>query len=243
MSPIGHRLSQIIPDNPAAALFQREWQTYRKMVDQNYLFHREVYARLHRILLDEAPSPFRFLDIACGDAGSTADALRGTPIASYYGIDLSRTALDIAGKSLATLRCPVDLREDDFATALHEWHEPIDVAWIGLSLHHFQTPAKLDLMREVHRILRPGGLFLIYENASRDGEDRESWLRRWDEQKPLWTAYTPEEWNAMMAHVHASDLPETNARWHDLGQQAGFSEARELFVAPSDLFRMYCFGA
>jgi SAM-dependent methyltransferase len=244
VSLIDRRQPQIaIPDNPAAALFQREWHTYRKMVDHNYLFHSEVYARLRQILLDEAPPRFRFLDIACGDAGAIVTALKGTSIANYHGIDLSRTAIDIAGKSLAALACPVELREGDLAEALHEWSEPIDVAWIGLSLHHFHTPAKLDLMREVRRVLRPGGLFLIYENTSRDGEDRESWLRRWDEQKSLWTAYTPEEWNAMMAHVHASDFPEANARWHELGQQARFSQVRELFVAPTDLFRMYCFRA
>jgi hypothetical protein len=40
------------------------------------------------------------------------------------------------------------------------------------------------------------GFFLIYENASPDGEDRDDWLRRWDDQKPWWTALAPEEWDA-----------------------------------------------
>jgi hypothetical protein len=55
-------------EEPAAALFQQQWQLYRKFVDSNFFYHREVYARLHRILVDEAFQPFRFLDIACGDA-------------------------------------------------------------------------------------------------------------------------------------------------------------------------------
>jgi SAM-dependent methyltransferase len=232
-----------IADNPAAALFQHEWQTYRKMVDHNYLFHREVYARLRQVLLDEAPRPFRFLDIACGDAGATVNALTGTPIARYHGIDLSPTALGIARHTLAALACPVDLREGDFVEALRAWRAPVDVAWIGLSLHHFPIGAKLDLMRQVGRIVGPRGLFLIYENTSPDGEDREGWLRRWDEQEPLWTAYTPDEWDAMRTHVHAADFPETTTRWHELGHAAGFREVRELFVAPTDLFRMYAFRA
>jgi hypothetical protein len=49
------------------ALFQKQWQVYRKVVDNNYLFHREAYDCLHRILVDDAVQPFRFLDLACGD--------------------------------------------------------------------------------------------------------------------------------------------------------------------------------
>ena len=29
---------------PALALFQKQWQLYRKVVDYNYLFHRESYS-------------------------------------------------------------------------------------------------------------------------------------------------------------------------------------------------------
>ena len=68
-------------DQPALALFRQQWQLYRKLVDNNYLFHREAYAQLHRILLDEAVQPFRFLDIACGDGSATVEALRGTRVA------------------------------------------------------------------------------------------------------------------------------------------------------------------
>ena len=48
-------------DQPALALFRQQWQLYRKLVDNNYLFHREACARLHRIFVEEAVQPFRFL--------------------------------------------------------------------------------------------------------------------------------------------------------------------------------------
>src|SRR5215470_14122252 len=89
-----------MPDEPAAALFQRQWQLYRKCVDNNYFYHREVYGRLHRILIDEAVQPFRFLDIACGDARATVETIKGTRVAHYYGIDLSQVALELASKAL-----------------------------------------------------------------------------------------------------------------------------------------------
>src|SRR5262249_43482807 len=104
--------------NPAAALFEQEWLTYRKMVDNNYTFHREAYAELHRALVDEMARPFRFLDIACGDASVTVTALRGTRIAHYRGIDLSQAALDLARGALAELTCPVILERRDYVEAL-----------------------------------------------------------------------------------------------------------------------------
>ena len=231
-------------DEPMMALFQHQWHLYRKSVDNNYFYHREVYARLHRILVDEAVQPFRFLDIACGDAKATVETLKGTRVAHYYGIDLSQAALELASKALESLGCPVTLDHRDFVEALHDWPEPVDVAWIGLSLHHLLAPAKLSLMREIRGIVGDSGLFLIYENASPDGEDRDAWLRRWERQNQLlWTALTTEEYEAMKAHVRANDFPETTSQWQSLGREAEFGRVRELFVAPTDLFRMYCFQA
>jgi SAM-dependent methyltransferase len=228
-------------DASTVAVFQQDWKLYRKMVDNNFLFHREAYGWLHDVLVDEVARPFRFLDIACGDASASAGALRGTKLAHYHGIDFSAAALDIAGRTLKMLNCPVTLEQRDFLEAIANWKQAVDVAWIGLSLHHLLTPEKLSFMRNVRKILSPGGMFLIYENTSPDGEDRVHWLQRWDLQKPFWTAYSEEEWNAMAAHVHAADFPETDESWHRLGREAGFAGTKEVFAAPTDLFRMYCF--
>jgi hypothetical protein len=59
----------------------------------------------------------------------------------------------------------------------------------------------------------------------------------------MWTGYTAEEWNAVSAHVHAADFPETISGWHALGIAAGFNSGEEVFTAPTDLFRMFCFRA
>jgi Methyltransferase domain len=231
------------PDASAQALFHQEWQIYRTMIDHNYLYHREVYGCLHRILIDEAPQPFRFVDVACGDATEIVGALRGTRISQYHGIDLSRTALDIARPAVAALGCPVKLEQRDLVEALRDRAEPADVVWISLSLHHLLTPAKHAVMRAIRGIVGERGLLMIYEPASPDGEDRAGWMRRWDEQQPVWTAYKPAEWDRLVDHVHAADFPETASRWHELGREAGFDTVQEVFVAPSNLLRMYRFEA
>jgi SAM-dependent methyltransferase len=223
--------------NSAAEIFEREWQTYRTIVDNNYLFHREAYDCLRRIA-EKFERPFEFLDIACGDASATVGALTGTNVARYFGIELSSAALTIATKNLRALGCPVELQRGDFVEALAAWQRPVDIAWIGLSLHHLHAPEKLAVMREVRRIVGDNGLFAIYENASPDGEDRAGWLHRSDLTVTNWKAYSREEWNAMVAHVHANDFPETTSRWQALGHEAGFRVAQEVFVTPTDLYRM-----
>jgi len=105
----------------AASIFQQEWRLYRKMVDLDYLFHREAYRRLGEVLFEEAPRSFRFLDLACGDASAATEALEGADIASYCGIDLSAEALRIARAALAKLQCPVSLRQGDFVETLTSW--------------------------------------------------------------------------------------------------------------------------
>jgi SAM-dependent methyltransferase len=230
-------------DSPGQAIFHMQWQIYRKIVDRNYLCHREVYARLHHILCEEAAQPFRFLDIACGDAGSSAAALLGTCVAHYHGIDQSAAALALAREALAVLSCPVTLEQRDFIEALSKYPSSVDVAWIGLSLHHLHTLEKLAVMRAIRKAVNGGGLLVIYEPTSPEGEDRAEWLRRWERQRPSWTDYTAEEWETMTAHAYAADFPETIAGWHALGIDAGFSLVEEVFVAPTDLFRMFCFHA
>jgi hypothetical protein len=44
--------------------------------------------------------------------------------------------------------CPSTLDECDFVGALLDRPEPADVVWIGLSLHHLRSPAKLALMHQ-----------------------------------------------------------------------------------------------
>ncbi|WP_114947847.1 class I SAM-dependent methyltransferase [Microvirga calopogonii] len=222
------------------AIFQTQWQTYRKVIDRNYMFHREVYGLLHEILVTEAPQPFRFLDIACGDATGSAAALKETAVARYVGIDLSEQALALAAETLKPLPCPVTLVQADFAEALANWSEPVDVVWIGQSLHHLGTDAKGGVMHHVRRILNANGLFLIWEPTLSDGEDRDGWLDRFEHgSPPLWPDLDATEWDAMITHVRASDYPEPVAGWRALGLNAGFRTAETVFVAPTELARVY----
>lgn len=224
-----------------AMVFRQDWDNYRRIVRNNYLFHREAYATLRKVLVEEGGAPFRFLDIACGDASATVPALAGTTVAHYRGIDLSGEGLALAAKRLRKLCCPYDLDQRDFVEALRNRDLAADVAWIGLSLHHLRRPAKRLLMRHARRVVGDNGRLLVYENASPGQESRAAWLKRWDADRPRWRTFSDDEWETLSRHVHATDYPETDETWLTLGYEAGFGRARCLYASPNELFRLYCF--
>ena len=228
-------------DEQALELFRQQWSIYKKLIDQNYLDHVDAYGTLHRVLADEVESPFRVLDLACGDAAAMVGALKGTRVAHYHGIDLAAPALELASRNLDALGCPVKLEQRDFVEAMRNRPEPADVVWIGLSLHHLRTVDKRTLMGEVRGVVSERGRFLIYEPACLEGEDRAHYLGRYQRVARAWTSLTPAEWQALMTHVRTCDLPETTSSWLALGHDAGFGAADELFQASTNLFRIFCY--
>lgn len=229
-------------DEKAVEIFRQQWQLYRKFLENDYLGNAGAYAELHRFLTDDIGRPFRFVDLACGDASGIVPALQGTNIKHYRGVDLAQPALELARENLKGLPCEVTLEQTDFVTAMRGHAEVADVVWISLSLHHLPTEEKGTLIREVRRALPPEGAFLIYEPTRDDGEDRPQYLDRFEDiGRRDWTALTAEDFKEAMNHVRTCDLPETAAGWQALGNEAGFTRVAQLHVSPDDLFRMYCY--
>lgn len=221
------------------AVFNEQLSTYRRIVGENLMYHREVYALLRNLLAEEMPKPFTFLDIACGDASASAQSLKDTSIAQYYGIDLSTRSLELASENLKVLPCAIDLQCRDFLEAMATWSVPIDVAWLGMSLHHFQQIEKTQLMENVHKVLAPGGLFLIWEPTLLENETRAQWLDRFAGLRKAFAAITEAEFQAMESHMRLADFPESADTWLAMGRQAGFDEVEEIFVMPNRMGRVF----
>ena len=230
-----------IGTDDSQAMFNRHLTTYRKIAGANLMFHREVYGLLQILLSQEMPKPFRFLDIACGDAVASAAALKGSTIAHYYGIDLSPRSLELASESLKALPCPADLRCCDFVEAMADWPDIVDVAWIGMSLHHLQPQGKVRLMKNVRDALSRSGLFLIWQPTLLEGETRDEWLDRFSAYRNVWAALTDEEFAEMDAHVRLADFPESADTWKAMGREVGFSQAEQIFLMPNRFGRVFQF--
>ncbi len=235
-------IHQFVPDGEiidAAAMvqFEKQWGAYQKLVDSDVLSHKAVSRILNDALMGLS-RPFSFVDIACGDASLTKAALAGTLVKHYHGIDLSEPAIELAGRNLEGMPFEVDLDHEDFVAALEGRPQAADVAWCGLSIHHLHTAQKLELLRALRG--STGSFLMIYEPACRDGEDRDTYIRRiLDAYKQRWTMLNAREWEEIAHHVSTCDLPETASGWLDLGLRAGFAKAHQLFVDPPDGLRVF----
>jgi methyltransferase family protein len=226
-----------VDDAAALEQFQHQWDTYQKLVDHDSLAHKEVGAILHDSLM-AIPEPFDFLDIACGDAGQMRTALAGTKIRRYHGIDLSKPALELAAKNLEGAPFEVDLDHGDFVAALTGRQDPCDISWCSLSIHHLNTDGKRSLLQALRDSTRK--FLMIYEPTMLEGEDRAAYLERFARvNKPAWSYLTPEEWDQVYQHVSTCDLPETATAWTSLGREAGFAEARQVYLDRTGFYGLY----
>lgn len=98
----------------------------------------------------------RVLDLACGTATLTIAGKQNQPGAEITGLDGDPEILERARAKAAA--AGVDLRFDHALS--HQMPYPDDgfeVVLSSLFFHHLDREAKLATLREVHRVLKPGG--------------------------------------------------------------------------------------
>lgn len=101
----------------------------------------------------------RVLDVACGPGYLTrlaADA--ATPGGTALGIDASPTQIGYAQRVTRLENCTFRTAT---AEALDEPDESFDVVLSSLAIHHLPEDVRLQAVREMQRVLRPGGRVVI----------------------------------------------------------------------------------
>src|SRR5205823_419104 len=136
--------------------------------------------------------PGTVLDVGCGTGRLLRSARARWPGARLIGIDPSEGMID-AGRSLT----PAELHVAG-AEAIPLPDECIDIAFSTIAFHHWADPERG--LREVARVLRPGGGFVLVDNIGPD------WLARVLQDRPY---LTERERVAMWSE---SDLPVVEQR-------------------------------
>ncbi len=143
--------------------FDRWADTYEHSIEQ-WLF----FDRVHRALLRRAPAgfyPHAILDIGCGTGRLLRRMHVRWPTASLTGIDLSEKMVAQARKftpdaviyQASAERIPLDDATVELVTST-------------ISFHHWSD--QKQGIREVFRVLRPGGIFILIDTNIGHGQPR-----------------------------------------------------------------------
>lgn len=124
---------------------------------------------MSRIVRKWCPTPSRILDLGCGD-GILGDLLSSLfPSARMVLVDFSSPMLDAARKRFE-LKPSARFITADFGAP--EWlgklaeDAPFDIVVSGFAIHHQPDSRKQALYGEIHRLLKPSGIFLNLEHVA-----------------------------------------------------------------------------
>ena len=125
---------------------------------------RAIEVLRNRLGMDERSSAEHpnILDIACGTGDLSFEALHQMPNAQITGVDLAQPMLELFQKKAKTKNTHVTIQRGD-VEALPFPNNMFDGVIIGFGTRNFTD--LLIAFREIHRVLRPGGVFINLELA------------------------------------------------------------------------------
>jgi SAM-dependent methyltransferase len=196
--------------------FDRQWATYRAVVDHDLMQHRALTAALGEALeawLAARPAgaaPPRMVDLGCGDLAVMAPLLRRLPLGSYLGVDLSAPVLPRAANALGPVPYPCRWREQDLLAwaEAEPGPEPVDLLHSAFAIHHLGDDDKARFLRLCRRHLAPDGLFLWADVFRPPGEERPAYVARYVGRiRSGWGVLTPEQQQPVIDHLSQFDFP------------------------------------
>lgn len=101
----------------------------------------------------------RILEIGCGDGSFAQRVLDRYPTARYVGIDVAPEP----GRLFRGDASRASFRSVGSAEFRSESPEPFDLVLLVDVLHHVPTELRDDLLRDVQRLTRPGGHYVVKE--------------------------------------------------------------------------------
>lgn len=206
------------------SLFRKTWTLYDAISEKNYMFHREIYARVSDLLRQRRE--YSLLDLGCGNARFLAPCLHAHPPASYDGVDLSAVALEEAALKLSGLP-NMRWHETDMLESLRKEERCFDVIFSSFAIHHLRAEEKQELFHASERRLSPCGELIMVDVMREEGQSREHYLDGYlGNMRASWTAVPPDELELACAHVASFDFPETLADLTLMAETAGFSKPR-----------------
>ena len=128
--------------------------------------------RARQVLIEEArlEPGRRILDVGCGTGTLLLQIRRSFPSVETVGIDPDPKALARARRKAERQGTAVQL-DQGFADALPYPDASFDRVFSSMMFHHVEAAEKEKMLREVHRVLAPGGTFHLMDFAGPEASD------------------------------------------------------------------------
>ncbi|HET7539813.1 MAG TPA: methyltransferase domain-containing protein [Polyangiaceae bacterium] len=151
---------------------------------------------------DVAAGPARVLDVACGTGSALNQLALAHPGERYWGLDLSPFYLQHAGRRLAHVRNLSLVTENAESMPLAD--ASFEIVTCVYLFHELPARARRNVLREMHRVLEPGGLLVIEDAAQlSEAEDLRSFLENFalTMNEPFFFDYITSDLRALVAEA------------------------------------------
>lgn len=142
----------------------------------------------------------RLLDVGCGTGRTLHQLARAHPTLHLHGVDLSPAYIKLARKRLADVD-ELTLAVEN-AEALPWADATFDVATSVYLFHELPRNARRNCVRELHRVIKPGGLIVLEDSAQlADSPELASVLREFprDFHEPFYEDYLEDDLACLLA--------------------------------------------
>ena len=161
------------------------------------VMRRQIVPPITRFLRDESAT--RLLDIGCGTGRTLHQIARTHPSLRLWGVDLSPAYIEVARRRVRDAALAIENAEHlPFADGT------FDVVTSVYLFHELPRNARRNVVREMFRVLRPGGLLVIEDSAQyAESEEIATALREFPREfhEPFYADYLGDDLASMLGEV------------------------------------------
>lgn len=210
-------------------LFEQQWQTYRSVIENDWMEHRGVTATCASVLQawvaqhPERHGLARLLDLGCGDMAQMAPVFRALPLGTFVGVDLTEQVLPMARAALGEVPFAADFHHSDVQRFVEAECETFDLVHASFVLHHLSDEEKAHFLSTLRERIQPDGAFLWIDVFCEPGESRPDYLARYVARiRGGWDAIAADAREAVVTHITTYDFPADRSAIIDVAAQMGW---------------------
>ncbi|WP_067520020.1 class I SAM-dependent methyltransferase [Endozoicomonas ascidiicola] len=206
-------------------IFQDHWRLYQKILNEDYMGHREIASFLQQALAPPLKQ-LRVLELGCGDGDLFFRLTPRVSVGHYVGVDITEFALNIFKERLNEKDdLPVDVRlhHRDMLSFLTQCDDQFDVIVAGYCVHHLSADDKQQLLMSVLPCLKSGGQLFLYDLFLKDTHDKNAYIRDYmAEVRQRWMSLSESEQVMVESHISECDFPETVSSYREWAEGVGY---------------------